>query len=256
MVGKPPACRIRSITAWMVVPLSQTSSTTRMRWPRRSGSAGNWRKVGCGPGPAVVVVELDRGHQDVPDPEAVGEHPGRDEAAAGDRQQKIERLPGEPFGQAGDEAVELVPGDDVAPGWCGLHRPMIPTSSAGRAAARQPCLGWHALRRRDVIDPAVGRPIAEQPARMVDREQGLASLDRPTHRDGREHLGHQVGARARHDRVGGRDDRDLGALDRGLQGEPRRRRHVARIDVPPQVPLAQVRVVPVRREERVIVRVP
>ena len=133
----PPAWRIRSVTAWMVVPLSQTSSTTRMRWPRSSGSAGNWRKVGRGPGLALVVVELDRGDQDVPDPQAVGEHPGRDQAAAGDRQQQVEGLVPEPLGEARDEPVEHLPGDDVATRWKErLHGPMISTRAGGGDAGR------------------------------------------------------------------------------------------------------------------------
>src|SRR3954447_13865497 len=40
-----------------------------------------------------VVVELDRGDEDVPDPEPVGEHARRDEAAPRYRQQDVEMAP-------------------------------------------------------------------------------------------------------------------------------------------------------------------
>ena len=123
----PPAWRIRSVTAWIVVPESQTSSTTRMRWPRSCESAGNWRNVGTRTGLALVVVVLDGGDQDVADAQPVGEHPGRDEAAARDRQHEVELLAAEPIGKPGDEFVEHVPGHDVLRGRNGrLHRSMIP----------------------------------------------------------------------------------------------------------------------------------
>ena len=115
MVGSPPAWRTRSTTAWMVVPLSQTSSTTRTRWPRRSGSAGNWRKVGCGPGLAVLVVVLDRRHEDVPDAQLVGEHAAGHEAAAGDDQHHVV-LATDLLGEARDQLREVIPGDVVLVG--------------------------------------------------------------------------------------------------------------------------------------------
>ena len=114
MVGMPPAWRMRSVTAWIVVPLSQTSSTTSTRWPRRSGSAGNWRNVGCGPGWPSLVVVLDRRDEDVPDAQAVGEHPGRHEAAPRDREQQVEFVTDQALGEARHEPVHLVPADDVA----------------------------------------------------------------------------------------------------------------------------------------------
>ncbi len=58
---------------------------------------------------ALVVVELDGGDQDVADAQAVGEHPGRHQAAAGDREQEIERLVGEAFGEPGDEPGRAPP---------------------------------------------------------------------------------------------------------------------------------------------------
>ena len=114
MTGSPPAWRTRSVTAWMVVPLSHTSSTTRTRLPRRSGSAGNWKNVGLRTGRAGLVVVLDGGDEDVAEPQSVGEHPGRDHAAAGDREHDVEALAGQPVGQDADQPVELVPADDVA----------------------------------------------------------------------------------------------------------------------------------------------
>ena len=85
---------------------------------------------------------------------------------------------------------------------------------------------------------------------MVDREERLAALDRAAQRDGREDLGHQVRARAEHTRVGGRDDRDLRAVDGRLEAEPDRLRDVARVDVAPQVPAPDLRVVLPRGEAR------
>ncbi len=65
-------------------------------------------------GRARLVVVLDGGDEDVAEPESVGEHPGRDHAAAGDREHDVEPLAGEPVGEDADEPVELVPADDVA----------------------------------------------------------------------------------------------------------------------------------------------
>src|SRR5919206_441868 len=41
-------------------------------------------------GPALVVVVLHGGNEDVPKPEAVGEHSGGNEPAAGDREEHVE----------------------------------------------------------------------------------------------------------------------------------------------------------------------
>ena len=113
MVGMPPARRTRSVTAWIVAPLSQTSSTIRIRRPRRR--VGRELEEGrLGTGRARVVVVGDGGHQDVPDPEAVGEHPGRDHPAAGDRQHRVAGDAANLLGERGDEPVEVVPRHDVA----------------------------------------------------------------------------------------------------------------------------------------------
>ncbi len=73
----------------------------------------------------LVVVELDGGNEDVPDPQSIGEHPRRHETAAGDRQHQIERRSGQSVGQSGDEPVELVPGHDVPVRGRRLHRHRI-----------------------------------------------------------------------------------------------------------------------------------
>ena len=64
-------------------------------------------------GLAVVVVERDGGDQDVAVPEQVREHARRHEPAAGDREQDVVVAP-DLLGEALDEALERVPGDDVA----------------------------------------------------------------------------------------------------------------------------------------------
>ena len=87
------------MTAWIVVPLSQTSSTISTRLPRSSGSAGNWKNVGRRAGLAGVVVVLDGGDEDVAQPESVGQHAGRHHPAARDRQHDVELLTGEPLGE-------------------------------------------------------------------------------------------------------------------------------------------------------------
>src|SRR5207253_1107688 len=63
-------------------------------------------------GPALVVVVRDRGDQDVPHPEGVGEDPGRHEPAPRDRQHDVV-LAADALCELADEALELVPGDDV-----------------------------------------------------------------------------------------------------------------------------------------------
>ena len=68
-------------------------------------------------------------------------------------------------------------------------------------------------REGDVVRPAVLRLVAEQAARVLDREQRVAALDRAFERHRREHLGHELRGRAGHARVGGGDDADLGAVD-------------------------------------------
>src|SRR5262245_40144780 len=62
---------------------------------------------------ALVVVELDRRDEDVPDPEAIGEHPGRDEAAAGDREHEVVVGRSKVVGELADHVVQVVLGDVV-----------------------------------------------------------------------------------------------------------------------------------------------
>jgi hypothetical protein len=71
------------------------------------------------------------------------------------------------------------------------------------------------------------------------------------HRHAREHLGHQLPARAAHDRVARRDDERLRG-DVGLQPEPTALRDVRLVDVAPQVPLAEMGIVPVAGEQVVV----
>ena len=58
-----------------------------------------------------------------------------------------------------------------------------------------------------------------------------------------EHLGHQLTARPAHHGVGSGDDEVVSPIDVGLERAPHALRHMALIDVAPQVPLAQVRIV-------------
>lgn len=77
--------------------------------------------------------------------------------------------------------------------------------------------------------------------------------DVAAHRHPGEHLGHELAARPAHHRVRGGDDEGLGAPDIGLQRQPAALRHVADVDVAPQVPLADLRVLPVGGELLVVV---
>ena len=109
----PPAARTRSVTAWMVAPLSQTLSTIRIRRPRNSELAEmEERRLGAGR-PAVVVVR-DGGHENVPDPKAIGKHPRRDHPAAGDRQHRVTGDAAYLLGERGAQAVQVVPRNNVA----------------------------------------------------------------------------------------------------------------------------------------------
>ena len=69
----------------------------------------------------------------------------------------------------------------------------------------------------------------------------------------REHLCHQLAARSVHDGVAGSDDEVLGA-DVGLECEPATLGQVARVDVAPEIPAPQARVVPKGRKPVVVVR--
>src|SRR5262249_24236839 len=61
-------------------------------------------------GMPLAVVVLDRRHQDVPEPEAIREHAGRDEPAAGDREEHVVVGP-DPVRQApAAQAVARLPG--------------------------------------------------------------------------------------------------------------------------------------------------
>ena len=70
-----------------------------------AASAGNWknrRRAGL----ASVVVVLDGGDEDVPEPESIGQHPSGHHPAARDGQHHVERPAGEPVGKVADELVE------------------------------------------------------------------------------------------------------------------------------------------------------
>ena len=66
--------------------------------------------------------------------------------------------------------------------------------------------------------------------------------DPVAHRHVGEHLGHELGIRAGHHRVGGRDDEPLEPGEGGIQRPLDGLRTVSRVDVTPEVPLAQGRI--------------
>ena len=79
-------------------------------------------------GPTVLVVILDGSDEDVPKPQPVREHPGRDQPTAGDREEDVEVLAGQSVRQGQDEVVQVGPRDDVpVDGWIGRvgHPSMI-----------------------------------------------------------------------------------------------------------------------------------
>ena len=79
----PPAWRIRSVTAWMVVPDvpdlvdDQDALAAQLRIGRELEERRAWT------GLALVVVVLHGRDEDVADPQSVGEHPGRARAHPG-----------------------------------------------------------------------------------------------------------------------------------------------------------------------------
>jgi L-fuconolactonase len=83
---------------------------------------------------------------------------------------------------------------------------------------------------------------------------GNAGADLAPDRHLREDLRKQLEAGPVHHRVRGGDDEDLRAREVAQHGEPAALRHVARVDVAPEIPLAQARVVPERREPLVVGR--
>src|SRR6478609_7978266 len=74
--------------------------------------------------------------------------------------------------------------------------------------------------RPQLVPPAIARLVADQPPGVVDGQERLAALDRAPERDGGVDRAHQLAAGTRHHRVGSGDDRDLRAVDRGVETEP------------------------------------
>jgi hypothetical protein len=101
----------------------------------------------------------------------------------------------------------------------------------------------------------VPRLVAQDPAGLVDAQQRLVLAELAAHLDLGEDLGHQLGARAAHHRVGVRDDEDVGPGGVVLEAQPHGLRPVAGVDVSPEVPPAQVRVAVEVREPMVVLRV-
>src|SRR5918998_4158646 len=95
--------------------------------------------------------------------------------------------------------------------------------------------------------------VAEQAAGLVDAEQGAVLGQVALDGNAGEDLGHEVAAGAAHDGVGGGDDERLGPGDVGLKGTPHGLGDMGAVDVAPQVPPAQLRVVPEGREPLVVV---
>src|SRR4051812_49478045 len=83
----------------------------------------------------------------------------------------------------------------------GRCRPSVPVMRLPprRLVLRQESAPWGG----GLLTPAMVRPIPQQAFRLFDRQQRAVLRQRTLDRHGREMLGHQVAARAAHDRIGG-----------------------------------------------------
>src|SRR5258708_39939265 len=97
------------------------------------------------------------------------------------------------------------------------------------------------------------RNIAQSVACALYRKQGIELAGSRTQWHIRKDLSHEVTVRAVHHRISSSDDERFRAVNIGLKPTPRTLRDIARIDVAPQIPFAESRILRVTWEALVIV---